>query len=41
MLRLYKRKRDVALITVVNNITDLVEDEPKEKRVLKGGRDRK
>ena len=36
---LYKRKRDVALITIVNNIIDLVGDEPNEKRVAKRGRD--
>ena len=41
MLGLYKRKRDVALITIVNNIIDLVDNEPKEKRVVKRGRDRK
>ena len=41
MLGLYKRKRDVALITIVNNTIDLVDDEPKEKRVVKRGRDRK
>ena len=27
---LYKRKRDVALIILVNNIIDLVDDKPKE-----------
>ena len=37
---LYKRKRDVALITIVNNIIDLVDDVPNEKRVVvKRGRD--
>ena len=41
MLGLYKRKRDVALITIVSNIIDLVDNEPKEKRVVKRGRDRK
>ena len=40
MLGLYKRKRDVALITIVNNIIDLVDDDPKEKRVVKRGRGR-
>ena len=41
MLGLYKRKIDVALITIVNNIIDLVDDEPKEKRVVKRARGRK
>ena len=41
MLGLYKRKRDGALITIVSNIIDLVDNEPKEKRVVKRGRDRK
>ena len=41
MLGLYKRKRGVALITILNNVIDLVDDEPKEKRVVKRGRDRK
>ena len=31
MLGLYKWKREVAVITKVNNITDLVDDEPKGK----------
>ena len=34
MSGLYKRKRYVALITIVNKIIDLVDDEPNEKRVL-------
>ena len=38
---LSKRKRDIALITTVNNIIDLVDDEPNEKRVVKRGRDQK
>ena len=41
MLGLYKRKRGVALIAILNNIIDLVDNEPKEKRVVKRGRDRK
>ena len=41
LLGLYKRKRDVALVTIANNIIDLVDDESKEKRVVKRGRDRK
>ena len=41
LLGLYKRKRDVALITIANNIIDLVNDESKEKRVVKRVRDRK
>ena len=39
MLGLYKWKSDVALITIVNNILDLVDNKPKEKRVVKRGRD--
>ena len=39
MSGLDKRKRNVALITKVNNIIDLVEDKAKEKRVVKRGRD--
>ena len=34
MSGLYKRKRYVALITIVNKIIDLVDDEPNEKRVV-------
>ena len=30
MSGLYKRKGDVALIAIVNNITDLTDDEPTE-----------
>ena len=41
MSGLYKRKRDVVLITIVNDIMDLVDDELNEKTVLKRGRDRK
>ena len=41
MSGLFKRKRDVTLITVVNNIIDLVDDEPNEKRIVKTGRDQK
>ena len=44
MSGLYKRKRDVALITIVNKANDridLVEDKPNEKRVKKKGRDGK
>ena len=41
MLGLYKRKRSVALIAILNNTIDLVDNEPKEKRVVKRGRDRK
>ena len=41
LLGLYKRKRDVALITIANNIIDLVDDESKEKRGVKRVRDRK
>ena len=39
MSGLDKRKRNVALITIVNNIIDLVDDKAKEKRVVKRGRD--
>ena len=41
MSGLHNRKRDVALITIVNNIINLVEHEPNEKRVVKRGTDRK
>ena len=41
MSGLYKRKGDVALIAIVNIITDLTDDEPKEKRVVKRGTDGK
>ena len=41
MSGLYKRKGDVALIAIVNNITDLTDDEPTEKRVVKRSRDGK
>ena len=41
MPRLYKRKRDVALITLVNNIIDLVDDKPKENLIAEEGRDQK
>ena len=37
----YKRKRDVALTTLVNNIIDLIDDKPKEKWITEEGRDRK
>ena len=33
-LRLGYKKRDVALITIVNYIIDLVDDEPNERRVV-------
>ena len=35
MSGLYKRKIDVGLIIVVNNMIDLVDDEPKEKSCKK------
>ena len=41
MSGLYKRKIDVALITLVDNIIDLVDDKPKGKWITKKGRDRK
>ena len=44
MSGLYKRKRDVALITIVNKANDrinLVEDKPNEKRVKKKRQRRK
>ena len=41
MSELYKLKRDVALIAIVNNMIYLVYDEPMEKRDVKRGRDRK
>ena len=41
MPRLYKRKRDVASITLVNNIIDLVDDKPKENLITEEGRDQK
>ena len=31
----------MAIITIVNNIIDIIEDEPQEQRVAKRGRDRK
>ena len=39
MSGLYERKRDVALIKIVNNIIDLVDDEPNKKRVVNRGTD--
>ena len=39
MSGLYERKRDIVLIKIVNNIIDLVDDEPNKKRVVNRGRD--
>ena len=39
MLELCKRRRDVALISIVNNIIDLVDNDSKKKRVVKRGRE--
>lgn len=36
----YKRKRYPALITTINNMTDLVDNETNEKIVIKRGRHR-
>ena len=41
MSGLYKRKRDVALITIVSNRIDLVDNESNEKIAEKRDRDRK
>lgn len=41
MSGLHERKRDVALIAIVNNIINLVEHQPNEKRVVKRGTDQK
>ena len=41
MFGLCKRKIGVALITILNSVIDLVDDEPNEKRAVKRGRGRK
>ena len=41
MSELYTRKRNVSLITIVNNMINLTDNELNEKRHVKSGRDRK